>query len=378
MSYICPICKNSDEKYIGYFNSQPYCRLCLDFQGKKADNNYQVTKDIIFNLEYPLSEKQEKLSKDVYNNLIDGKNVLINAVTGAGKTELVFLSMYEYLKRGLHVGFATPRKDVIIDLFPRFQKAFKNLTITTVYGEHTNKLNADIILLTCHQLYRYPNYFDLLILDEVDAFPYYNNEVLHNIFYNSIRKNFVMMSATIDEKLKNEILSNNGVILSLYERYHGGKLIVPKVIKCPYCFMPLVVINLLYKFINSMKPVFIFAPKIEDGKQLFKILHLLFKKGEFVSSKEEYRSIFIDKFKNKELDYLVTTSILERGVTVKDLQVIVYMADDEIYDEKTLIQIAGRVGRKSDAKTGEVYFLACEKTRDIKSCINTINGYNKR
>ena len=54
------------------------------------------------------------------------------------------------------------------------------------------------------------------------------------------------------------------------------------------------------------------------------------------------------------------------------------MADDEIYDEKTLIQIAGRVGRKSEAKTGEVYFLACEKTRDICSCINTIDGYNKR
>jgi competence protein ComFA len=78
-----------------------------------------------------------------------------------------------------------------------------------------------------------------------------------------------------------------------------------------------------------------------------------------VHSKREGREAIISAFKKGELSYLVTTSVLERGVTIKNLQVIVYDSDEEkIYDSSALIQIAGRAGRKMDAPTGEVIFLA--------------------
>ena len=64
-------------------------------------------------------------------------------------------------------------------------------------------------------------------------------------------------------------------------------------------------------------------------------------------------------------------------MTVKDLQVVVYLADHEIYDTATLIQIAGRVGRKKDAPEGRVIFL-CEKTnKHIQETIKTISENNK-
>ena len=53
------------------------------------------------------------------------------------------------------------------------------------------------IICTTHQLYRYPQYFDLLILDELDAFPYVNNEVLIGLLQNSIKGNYIYMSATL-------------------------------------------------------------------------------------------------------------------------------------------------------------------------------------
>jgi competence protein ComFA len=43
---------------------------------------------------------------------------------------------------------------------------------------------------------------------------------------------------------------------------------------------------------------------------------------------------------------LLTTTILERGVTFKHVWVIIIAADDAIYPPASLVQIAGRVGRR--------------------------------
>ena len=69
---------------------------------------------------------------------------------------------------------------------------------------------------------------------------------------------------------------------------------------------------------------------------------------------------------------------MERGVTVSDLQVIVYLSDHPIYDSHSLIQIAGRVGRKKDAPEGEVIFLAKRKNKEIERAINEIKFANNQ
>ena len=89
------------------------------------------------------------------------------------------------------------------------------------------------------------------------------------------------------------------------------------------------------------------------------------------------RATIIDDFKNGKYFYLVTTAVLERGVTIKNLQVIIFNADHDIYDEHALIQISGRVGRKYDAPEGEVVFLVDKITSSIQRTISTIEDKNK-
>ena len=97
----------------------------------------------------------------------------------------------------------------------------------------------------------------------------------------------------------------------------------------------------------------------------------------YVHSKKEYRNEIIDEFRSNMFSYLVTTSVLERGVTMRNLQVIICQSDHKIYEKGTLIQIAGRVGRKADAPTGDVIFL-CEKiTPDMLDCIKEIKSNNE-
>lgn len=96
-----------------------------------------------------------------------------------GKTEILFAAIYDSLKAGKRVCVATPRTDVVLELYPRFQQVFQKITIHALYGGAENNAEfAQLVLVTTHQLYRFENAFDVMIVDEADAFPYTYDEAL--------------------------------------------------------------------------------------------------------------------------------------------------------------------------------------------------------
>lgn len=72
----------------------------------------------------------------------------------------------------------------------------------------------------------------------------------------------------------------------------------------------------------------------------------------------------------------VSTSILERGVTVPNAQVIVLEADHAVFDERALVQMAGRVGRTRENPEGRALFLAKQKTPAVEKAIYWIQEQN--
>ena len=98
-----------------------------------------------------------------------------------GKTEICFESICGYLAQGKKVGFAISRRQVVLEIANRLRIAFPELRVCEVAQGYTQVTDADLIVCTTHQLYRYPYAFDLLILDELDAFPFVGNEVLQAI-----------------------------------------------------------------------------------------------------------------------------------------------------------------------------------------------------
>lgn len=371
----CNICQTSESKFVGYKNGIPYCRRCIDFKNQIKEK-YKPPDEVILSLDYDLSIAQKEISLKVKQAFIEHKNVLINAVCGAGKTELVYEVIKYALENKMQVGFTVPRKDVVIDLYPRFAQAFPQQKVVSVYGHHTNELIGNIILLTTHQLYRYEKYFDLLIIDETDAFPFNDNSLLNEMFYRSLNGNYIMMSATALDSMKEKIKQDNGVILSLNRRYHNHPLPVP-VAKSFYIGKIVYLIYKLNHVIEKGLPVLVFVPIIEECENLFRICNFFVKKGDYVHSKRSERDIIVDSFKKRKLSYLITTSILERGITLKNIQVIVYNAHHELFDDKTLIQISGRVGRKKDAYDGEVIFIGDYKSESMVEAISKIKQANE-
>ncbi len=75
--------------------------------------------------------------------------------------------------KGLRVAIASPRVDVCLELAPRLQAAFASIPQIVLYGEMPGSYDyRQLTICTTHQLLRFYHAFDVLVIDEVDAFPF--------------------------------------------------------------------------------------------------------------------------------------------------------------------------------------------------------------
>jgi competence protein ComFA len=72
----------------------------------------------------------------------------------------------------------------------------------------------------------------------------------------------------------------------------------------------------------------------------------------------------------------ICTSILERGVTIPNAQVIVLAADHPVFDGRALVQMAGRAGRTKEYPVGKVLFISERKVPAVTEAINWIKEQN--
>lgn len=375
--FICPICGNNDLNKTGIINGKRYCRVCVKFSHLNKIDNKKEIKGYKYYLSYDLSVEQKELSNRLISNFKNGINTLVHAVCGSGKTEIVVPLISYALKNKMNVVFAIPRKDVVIEIYNRLSNIFLDNKVIAIYGGNTHETNGDIICLTTHQLYRYKAYFDLIIMDEVDAFPFKNNELLNSMFFKSLKGNYVLLSATPDKELLSAFSKKGYEILKLNKRYHGFPLPVPTFIKRLKPFNYFYLIKILKQFKKEDKKCFIFCPTIDKCEFVYKFLKLFFKNIKCVHSKKENRNVIIQNFKDGLFPFLITTSVLERGVTVRDLQVVVFDSDHNLFDRYSLEQISGRVGRKKDAPDGKVIFIGEEENYEIVECIKSIKNKNE-
>ncbi len=330
---------------------------------KEVDAEYQ--------LKFELTDRQKDISNRLTDLVTSGRSVLLEAVCGAGKTELVYQCISEMLKRGKKVGFAIPRRQVVIEIAERLQSVFTKLKVIPVCQGYTKDTIGDVIVLTTHQLYRYHNYFDLLIIDEPDAFPFKGNAVLHGIAEKSCKGVKVYLSATPDDSLLK--LVRNDVISYLYlpKRPTGRDMIVPEAHYMDPPIMLMYTIYRLQRLVFNHKQTIVFAPTIKLERKLYHFLKLIFKCC-YLDSKVENKDGIIKDFKDKKYDVMIATTVLERGITIKSVNMIVYDASNGVFDEASLVQMAGRVGRSVDDPFGECIFLSQNRDEKIDNCINRI------
>ena len=92
----------------------------------------------------------------------------------------------------------------------------------------------------------------------------------------------------------------------------------------------------------------------------------------------ENRNKNIDDFKNKKYQFIFSTTVLERGITIKDINVIIINLNKNVFDEGSLIQMLGRVGRNYHNPYGEAYILSKYRDVEIKKAISYLREANRK
>ena len=370
-----------------------YCRECLLMKRVRSDQalyyfpQENFPKQDVLKWRGQLTPFKDKVSEGLIRAVEKKAPTLVHAVTGAGKTEMIYQVVAKVIDDGGAVCLASPRIDVCLELYKRLQNDFA-CDIALLHGESEPYFRTPLVIATTHQLLKFYHAFDLLIVDEVDAFPYVDNTMLYYAVKNSVKEDGlrIFLTATSTDELDRKVRTGELKRLSLPRRFHGNPLIIPKPVWLSdfnRCLEKNQLSTKLKTYIEKQRrtgyPLLIFASEIKKGEKLKEILKEQYPNENigFVSSVTEDRLEQVQAFRDGELTILISTTILERGVTFPCVDVFVVEANHRLFTKSSLIQIGGRVGRSMDRPTGELLFFHDGLNASIKKAIKEIKNMNK-
>jgi len=374
-----------------------YCLSCLNMGKIKSctvlhhlpeNNSFALPREPILQWHGQLSPEQQRASAEIVATVRSEGTRLIWAVAGAGKTEMIFEGIADCLCKGGRVCLASPRVDVCLELAPRIRQAFPDVPLALLYGGTEEGYSyTPLVIATTHQLLRFREAFDLLIIDEIDSFPYHDDLSLQFGAQKSRKKAgaLIYLTATPSRTMQKDIKRGKLAATVLPARYHGYPLPEPDCLwigdwrKAITKKKTAPFLKLIRRQLQTGRRFLLFLPHIQLMEALDSWLRELFPDKQFtcVSASDPDREEKVKRMRAEAYDFLLTTTIMERGVTFRDIDVIVLGAEDRVFTEASLVQIAGRAGRHKDYPTGWVCFAHAGETKAIQGAVRQIRSMNR-
>ena len=373
-----------------------YCRNCLTMTRLTSlcclyhlpePNAFKDRPQCIWNGK--LSSAQQEVAVCLQQALETQQQYLIWAVTGAGKTEILFPTLTQWLQKRARIAIVSPRVDVVLELAPRIVSAFSNVTVSVLYGGADPYRYTQLVIATTHQMWRFLQAFDLIIVDEVDAFPFHQDETLHHAVTKALKPDgsLVYLTATPDAAMRHKIEQHQLCAATLPARYHRHALPEPHCEWVGDWRQAILqqrqhsrIFKVIDTFLARKRRFLIFMPNIQLMHQLEILLReRLPEHWRFASvhAQDAQRSNKVQELRSEQYDFLLTTTILERGVTFPNIDVLVIGAEDPTFTTASLVQIAGRVGRKAEYPTGHLCFAVYGKTTALIHACQQIKAMNQ-
>lgn len=357
-----------------------------------------LVKKYLENLSFSLTKAQKRVITEIYKDLSNGRTVnrLIQGDVGSGKT-IVSMILLLYMVENSYQGVLMAPTEILavqhyLSVKEKFEKLGVRVELLTgsFKGKTKEKLlndikegNVDIVIGT-HALIEENVYFKklgLIIIDEQHRFGVVQRKLLRD---KGVLANLVVMSATpIPRSLALSIYGDLDV--SVIDELPPGR----KPIKTKWIFNDEdsdIMYDFIGKKLSQGRQAYFIAPLIEESEKLaaksteelyeevskklpmyrIGVLHGRMKNSE----KDE----IMKRFKNKELDILVSTTVIEVGVDVPNATIMV-INNSERFGLSALHQLRGRVGRgeyqsycflvsKTENATSKARLQIMEETQD--------------
>ena len=374
-------------------------------------------KNFIDSLPFKLTNAQKISSWSIIKDLEKNQpmNRLLEGDVGSGKTLVAFISALAVIKSGYQIALMSPTEILARQHFGEAVKRFENLNITAalltgseskIYENKEvkkitkNKLLEKIksgeinFLIGTHSLIQEKVVFKnlaLLVVDEQHRFGIDQRAKIHNNILNikdglkTIPHLLSMTATPIPRTLALTIYGDLDLSI-LDEMPKGRQKIITKLVAPANR-------ELAYKFIHDQikkgRQVFVICPLIEESDilevksateeyerlrdKIYPNLNIGLLHGKMKSKEKEE---IMQKFLNKKINILVSTSVIEVGIDVPNATVMVIEGADR-FGLAQLHQFRGRVGR---GEYQSFCFLFTDSTsvktsQRLKALIKSSNGF---
>ena len=338
----------------------------------KEEKNFDEKKveDFIASLPFTLTDSQEEALKLILDDIKSNKkmNRLVLGDVGSGKTIISFISMYANFLAGYQSVLMAPTEVLARQHFESAISYFKDyhLTIDILVGSMTKKekeaLKARLasgeinILIGTHAIIEDAVSFyrlGLVITDEQHRFGVKQREILKS---KGEVPDALYMSATPIPRTYALTLYGDLDVSFIRHKPGGRKTIVTKIKK--YSELKDVLMHVLAE-IKAGHQVYVVASIIDDNEELdLKSVETLKEKFNMAYQgkipieilhgklKQREKDAIMERFKNNETKILISTTVIEVGVDVKNATVMVIF-DADRFGLATIHQLRGRVGRNN-------------------------------
>ncbi len=353
-----------------------------EVEGKK-----EKVREFLSQLTFNLTNAQKKVIKEIYDEISNGKivNRLIQGDVGSGKTVVAMVMLIYMAENGYQGALMAPTEILAnqhyLGIKERLEKIGLRVELLTssIKGKKKNEIldgiaNGDVdIVIGTHSLIEDDVIFKklgLIVIDEQHRFGVNQRNKLRE---KGFLGNLLVMSATpIPRSLALSIYGD--LDLSIIDELPPGRTPIKtkwiandKDLEKMY--------NFIYKKVNDGNQAYFVAPLIETSDKM--ALKSVDKVSEEIERKFSNKKIGIIhgkmkakekdevmlKFKNKEYDILIATTVIEVGIDVP-ASTIMTIYNAERFGLSALHQLRGRVGRGS--KQSYCFLISNSTTENSK------------
>ncbi len=363
-------------------------------EGLKKIIDYNKVQELINNLPFELTKDQLKSVEEIYNDMIDIKqmNRLLQGDVGSGKTIVSFISLYMNYLAGYQGSLMAPTEILSIQHYNNIKKILPDLKIELLTGKTKTKEKNEIlkklknneidILIGTHSLISENviyNNLGLVITDEQHRFGVNQRANLKN---KGTNPDILYMSATPIPRTYALTIYGDMEVSNIKTMPNGRKEVKTLLKKDSEIKS---VLELMYKELKNNHQVYVIAPLIESNEEsemenvyeleekMNKAFGKLYKVGILhgkMSNKE--KDEVMNDFKDNKIQILVSTTVIEVGIDVKNATVITIF-DSYRFGLSALHQLRGRVGRSS--LESYCILISSKETERLNVLTKTTDGF---
>lgn len=347
--------------------------LSLKSQYKKEIDGIAFNKeihmsDVINKLPFKLTKAQLRVLEEIDADLekVKPMNRLLQGDVGSGKTAVSIIASYKVVKSGYQVAIMAPTAILATQHLESFKQMLEQfdirceLLISSITKKKKEEIlerlkNGDIdILIGTHAILEDNVEFKNLGLVVTDEQHRFGVKQRTKIIEKGQNPDVLVMTATPIPRTLALILYGDLDISIIDELPPNRKKVDTFAVKKN---MEERVNNFVKKQINEGRQAYIVCPLVEENEEMdlksVEELTKKYKEETFSEYKVEYlhgkmkakeKDAIMEKFKNGEIDILISTTVIEVGVNVPNASIMV-VENAERFGLAQLHQLRGRVGR---------------------------------